>query len=122
MSKLGKRLLGVATLGAAAGIGAIYYMRKKNNQEIDEFDDDFEDDFDNILSKSETGERGYVSLNKTETEESVETEESTEEIEATEEAKDEEVSEEAEAAEEVKDEEVSEEAEATEESEKLVEI
>ncbi len=122
MSKLGKRLLGVATLGAAAGIGAIYYMRKKNNQEIDEFDDDFEDDFDNILSKSETGERGYVSLNKTETEESVETEESTEEIEATEEAKDEEVSKEAEAAEEAKDEEVSEEAEATEESEKLVEI
>ncbi len=122
MSKLGKRLLGVATLGAAAGIGAIYYMRKKNNQEIDEFDDDFEDDFDNILSKSETGERGYVSLNKAETEESVETEESTEEIEATEEAKDEEVSEEAEATEEAKDEEVSEEAEAAEESEKLVEI
>lgn len=116
MSKLGKRLLGVATLGAAAGIGAIYYMRKKNNQEIDEFDDDFEDDFDNILSKSETGERGYVSLNKTETEESVETEESTEEIEATEEAKDEEVSEEAEAIEE------SEEAWNPEESEKLVEI
>lgn len=69
MSKLGKRLLGVATLGAAAGIGAICYMRKKNAEEIDDFDDDFEDDFDDILSKSETGEREYVSLNKTETEE-----------------------------------------------------
>ncbi len=83
MSKLGKRLLGVATLGAAAGIGAICYMRKKNAEEIDDFDDDFEDDFDDILSKSETGEREYVSLSKTETEDV------TEEAEATEEAEDE---------------------------------
>ena len=95
MSKLGKRLLGVATLGAAAGIGAICYMRKKNAEEIDEFDDDFEDDFDDILSKSETGEREYVSLNKTETAEAEE-EEAKEEDEAAEETKEAEDSEEAE--------------------------
>lgn len=97
MSKLGKRLLGVATLGAAAGIGAICYMRKKNAEEIDEFDDDFEDDFDDILSKSETGEREYVSLNKTETAEAEE-EEAKEEDEAAEETKEAEDSEEAEEA------------------------
>ena len=97
MSKLGKRLLGVATLGAAAGIGAICYMRKKNAEEIDEFDDDFEDDFDDILSKSETGEREYVSLNKTETAEAGE-EEAKEEDEAAEETKEAEDSEEAEEA------------------------
>lgn len=97
MSKLGKRLLGVATLGAAAGIGAICYMRKKNAEEIDEFDDDFEDDFDDILSKSETGEREYVSLNKTETAEAEE-EEAKEEDEAAEESKEAEDSEEDEEA------------------------
>ena len=97
MSKLGKRLLGVATLGAAAGIGAICYMRKKNAEEIDEFDDDFEDDFDDILSKSETGEREYVSLNKTETAKAEE-EEAKEEDEAAEETKEAEDSEEAEEA------------------------
>lgn len=97
MSKLGKRLLGVATLGAAAGIGAICYMRKKNAEEIDEFDDDFEDDFDDILSKSETGEREYVSLNKTETAEDEE-EEAKEEDEAAEESKEAEDSEEDEEA------------------------
>lgn len=94
MSKLGKRLLGVATLGAAAGIGAICYMRKKNAEEIDEFDDDFEDDFDDILSKSETGEREYVSLNKTETAETGE-EEAKEEDQAAEESTEAEDSEEA---------------------------
>ncbi len=97
MSKLGKRLLGVATLGAAAGIGAICYMRKKNAEEIDDFEDDFEDDFDDILSKSETGEREYVSLNKTETAEDAE-EEAKEEDEAAEESKEAEDSEEAEEA------------------------
>ena len=97
MSKLGKRLLGVATLGAAAGIGAICYMRKKNAEEFDDFEDDFEDDFDDILSKSETGEREYVSLNKTETAEDAE-EEAKEEDEDAEESKEAEDSEEAEEA------------------------
>lgn len=111
MSKLGKRLLGVATLGAAAGIGAICYMRKKNAEEIDDFDEDFEDDFDDILSKSETGEREYVSLNKTETEE---TAEATEETEAAEETTE---TEETTEIEETTEAEVSEETEESEEAE-----
>ncbi len=110
MSKLGKRLLGVATLGAAAGIGAICYMRKKNAEEIDDFDEDFEDDFDDILSKSETGEREYVSLNKTETEETSEETEAAEETTETEETT------EAEVAEETEESEESEEADADEAS------
>ncbi len=100
MSKLGKRLLGVATLGAAAGIGAICYMRKKNAEEIDDFDEDFEDDFDDILSKSETGEREYVSLNKTEAEETSEETEAAEETTETEETTEAEVAEETEESEE----------------------
>ncbi len=100
MSKLGKRLLGVATLGAAAGIGAICYMRKKNAEEIDDFDEDFEDDFDDILSKSETGEREYVSLNKTETEETSEETDAAEETTETEENTEAEVAEETEESEE----------------------
>lgn len=117
MSKLGKRLLGVATLGAAAGIGAICYMRKKNAEEIDEFDDDFEDDFDDILSKSETGEREYVSLNKTETAEAEE-EEAKEEDEAAEETKE---AEDTEATEEGQ-EEVKEAEEASKDAESLTEL
>ncbi len=116
MSKLGKRLLGVATLGAAAGIGAICYMRKKNAEEIDDFDEDFEDDFDDILSKSETGEREYVSLNKTETEETSETSEETEAAEETTETEETTEAEVAEETEESEESEESEEADADEAS------
>lgn len=63
MKKWGKGLFGLA---AAAGTiaGLIYYLKKKDNYEEEEFDDEFEDnDFDLDSDLKPVSDREYVSLN-----------------------------------------------------------
>lgn len=63
MKKWGKGLFGLA---AAAGTiaGLIYYLKKKDSCEDDDFDDDFEDDdFDLDSDLKPVSDREYVSLN-----------------------------------------------------------
>ncbi len=63
MKKWGKGLFGLA---AAAGTiaGLIYYLKKKDNCEEEEFDDEFEDnDFDLDSDLKPVSDREYVSLN-----------------------------------------------------------
>ena len=43
MKKWGKGLMGLAAAGGAIA-GLIYYLKKKDSCEDDDFDDDFEDD------------------------------------------------------------------------------
>lgn len=60
MSKVFKRMLGVAAVGCAVAAGVAYYLKKEDNEEdfLDEFEDAFEPD--DVPASSE---RGYVSLN-----------------------------------------------------------
>ena len=63
MKKWGKGLFGLA---AAAGTiaGLIYYLKKKDSCEDEDFDDDFEDDdFDLDSDLKPVSDREYVSLN-----------------------------------------------------------
>ena len=44
MAKWGKKLLGLAAIGGAAA-GLVYYLKSKEELDLDDFDDDFDDDF-----------------------------------------------------------------------------
>ena len=59
MSKLFKRVLGLAAVGGAVAAGVAYYLKKEDNS--DDFLDEFDDDF--ATEDSDSSERGYVSLN-----------------------------------------------------------
>ena len=61
MSKLFKRVLGLAAVGGAVAAGVAYYLKKEDNS--DDFLDEFDDDF--ATEDSDSSERGYVSLNTT---------------------------------------------------------
>ena len=88
MKKIGKFLVGAASVAAITG-GAFYlvkkFMDKKNDDIIDDevFDDDFEiddeeDDFEEIFSDNKD-EREYVTINITDEDKKVEEVEETEE-------------------------------------------
>ena len=63
MKKWGKGLMGLAAAGGAIA-GLIYYLKKKDSCEDDDFDDDFEDDdFDLDSDLKPVSDRDYVSLN-----------------------------------------------------------
>lgn len=62
MSKIFKRLLGLAAVGGAVAAGMIYYLNKSENSD-DGFLDEFDDDFDLADDLNPAGEREYVSLN-----------------------------------------------------------
>ncbi len=76
MSKLGKRLLGLAVIGGAIA-GLAYYLKKSGADYGDDFEDDFEDDDFNLdHDLKSASERGYVSLNtQTENSENADTSE-----------------------------------------------
>ncbi|MCI9614041.1 MAG: hypothetical protein HFG93_02655 [Dorea sp.] len=63
MKKWGKGLMGLVAAGGALA-GLIYYLKKKDNCEEEEFDDEFEDnDFDLDSDLKPVSDREYVSLN-----------------------------------------------------------
>ncbi len=62
MSKIFKRLLGLAAVGGAAAAGVIYYLNK-SDKSGDDFLDDLDDDFDLDDDLNPAAEREYVSLN-----------------------------------------------------------
>lgn len=63
MKKWGKGLMGLAAAGGAIA-GLIYYLKKKDSCEDEDFDDDFEDDdFDLDSDLKPVSDREYVSLN-----------------------------------------------------------
>ena len=63
MKKWGKGLMGLVAAGGALA-GLIYYLKKKDNYEEEEFDDEFEDnDFDLDSDLKPVSDREYVSLN-----------------------------------------------------------
>ena len=76
MKNWGKKLLGLAAVSSAAA-GLIYYLKKKDINEDDEFADDFEDeDFDLDSDLKPVTDHEYVSLNQSDKsvkEETVET-------------------------------------------------
>ena len=89
MKKLGKFLVGAASVAAVTG-GAFYlvkkFMDKKNEDIIDDeiFDDDFEiddeeDEFEDIFSDENKDEREYVTINITDEDRKVEEVEEAEE-------------------------------------------
>ena len=59
MKKLGKGLMGLAAAGGAIA-GLIYYLKKKDSCEDDDFEDD---DFDLDSDLKPVSDREYVSLN-----------------------------------------------------------
>ena len=59
MSKLFKRVLGLAAVGGAVAAGVAYYLKKEDNS--DDFLDEFDDDFS--TEDSDSSEREYVPLN-----------------------------------------------------------
>lgn len=59
MSKLFKRVLGLAAVGGAVAAGVAYYLKKEDNS--DDFLDEFDDDF--ATEDSDSSEREYVPLN-----------------------------------------------------------
>lgn len=62
MANWGKRLLGLAAVGGAAA-GLVYYLKSKENIDMDDFDDDFEDDdFDLDNDLKPVTDREYVPL------------------------------------------------------------
>ena len=71
MAKWGKKLLGLAAIGGAAA-GLVYYLKSKEELDLDDFDDELDDDdFDDELDDDyfdldndlkPVGERGYVPL------------------------------------------------------------
>ena len=60
MKKIFKQLLGLASIASIAA-GAVYYFKKKNDAEDDDFDDDFDGDFDDI-DDEDSDDREYVTL------------------------------------------------------------
>lgn len=62
MSKIFKRLLGLAAVGGVAAAGVIYYLNKSESND-DDFLDEFDDEFDLDDDLNPAGEREYVSLN-----------------------------------------------------------
>ena len=61
MKKWGKGLMGLAAAGGAIA-GLIYYLKKKDSCEDEDFDDDFEDDdFDLDSDLKPVSDREYVS-------------------------------------------------------------
>ena len=62
MAKWGKKLLGLAAAGGAIA-GLVYYFKKKDTNEDDDFEDDFEDDDFDLDNDLEPVDRGYVNLN-----------------------------------------------------------
>ena len=62
MSKVFKRLLGLAAVGGAAAAGVIYYLNRSGNND-DDFLDEFDDDFDLDDDVNPAAEREYVPLN-----------------------------------------------------------
>lgn len=85
MKKWGKSIIGLAALGSALA-GLIYYFKKKESCEDDDFDDDFEDDdFDLDSDLKPVSDREYVSLNpsaKNEEEEETSKEEASDDADA----------------------------------------
>lgn len=62
MAKWGKKLLGLAAIGGAAA-GLVYYLKSKEELDLDDFDDELDDDdFDLDNDLKPVGERGYVPL------------------------------------------------------------
>lgn len=62
MAKWGKKLLGLAAIGGAAA-GLVYYLKSKEDLDLDDFDDELDDDdFDLDNDLKPVGERGYVPL------------------------------------------------------------
>lgn len=61
MSKVFKRLLGLAAVGGVAA-GVIYYLNRSGNND-DDFLDEFDDDFDLDDDVNPAAEREYVPLN-----------------------------------------------------------
>ena len=59
MAKWGKKLLGLAAIGGAAA-GLVYYLKSKEELDLDDELDDADFDLDNDLKP--VGERGYVPL------------------------------------------------------------
>lgn len=63
MKKWVKGIMGLAAAGGTIA-GLVYYLKKKDSSEDDEFDDDFEDnDFDLDSDLKPVSDREYVSLN-----------------------------------------------------------
>ena len=63
MAKWGKKILGLVAVGTAAA-GALYYLKKKDMEDPDQFEDDFEDeDFDLDNDLKPVTDREYVPLN-----------------------------------------------------------
>ena len=62
MAKWGMKLLGLAAIGGAAA-GLVYYLKSKEELDLDDFDDELDDDdFDLDNDLKPFGERGYVPL------------------------------------------------------------
>ena len=62
MAKWGNKLLGLAAIGGAAA-GLVYYLKSKEELDLDDFDDELDDDdFDLDNDLKPVGERGYVPL------------------------------------------------------------
>lgn len=62
MAKWGKKLLGLAAIGGVAA-GLVYYLKSKEELDLDDFDDELDDDdFDLDNDLKPVGERGYVPL------------------------------------------------------------
>ena len=62
MAKWGKKLLGLAAIGGAAA-GLVYYLKSKEEIDLDDFEDELDDDdFDLDNDLKPVGERGYVPL------------------------------------------------------------
>lgn len=63
MKKWVKGIMGLAAAGGTIA-GLVYYLKKKDSSEDDEFDDEFEDnDFDLDSDLKPVSDREYVSLN-----------------------------------------------------------
>ena len=62
MAKWGKKLLGLAAIGGAAA-GLVYYLKSKEELDLDDFDDELDDDvFDLDNDLKPVGERGTFRL------------------------------------------------------------
>ncbi|MGN1267421.1 MAG: hypothetical protein ACI4UH_05730 [Dorea sp.] len=62
MANWKKALIGAAALGGAVVAGAVYYVKKKNSCEDEDFENDFEDEDFDLDDDLKPVEREYVSL------------------------------------------------------------